>query len=300
VWWAAKRSGLRGWPLQAFILALCALLPLAPWTARNWRTFHRFEPLAPRDAVDPGELDPTGFNRWFRTWGIEFKSTEEVYWNYSGFPIQLSDLPGRAFDAGSPAATAELRAQTALLLADYNKTMVVTPAIDARFATLARERIRAHPVLCYVGLPVARVLDMTLRPRTELMPAPLDWWRWSQHRGQTAFATAYAGLNLAYLVLGAAGFLAWKRRVWRTLSAGPDTANAGYPTSRGDMGAVSPTAPNWRLLAFALATSVLLRAALLLTLDNSEPRYTLEFFPVLLVFAGALFAKRRPTDRSAI
>jgi len=157
VWWAAKRSGLRGWPLQAVAVALCALLPLVPWTARNWRTFHRFEPLAPRDAVDPGELDPAGFNRWFRTWGIEFKSTEEVYWNYGGFPILLSDLPNRAFDGGSPQATAELHAQTASLLSDYNKTMVVTPAIDARFAALARERIRAHPVLYWAGLPVARL-----------------------------------------------------------------------------------------------------------------------------------------------
>jgi len=136
---------------------------------------------------------------------------------------------------------------------------------------------------------------MTLRPRTELLPTPLDWWRWSQHLGQTAFATAYAALNLAYIVLGVAGFLAWRRRGWQTLSEGPDAAvnvPAGCPASRRDVRAVLRTAANWRLLAFAMATSVLLRAALLLTLDNSEPRYTLEFFPVLLVFAGALFAER--------
>jgi hypothetical protein len=35
---------------------------------------------------------------------------------------------------------------------------------------------------------------------------------------------------------------------------------------------------------------VVLRCALLLTLDNSEPRYTLEFFPVVMVWAGALFS----------
>jgi hypothetical protein len=33
-----------------------------------------------------------------------------------------------------------------------------------------------------------------------------------------------------------------------------------------------------------------LRTLLLLTLDNSEPRYTLEFFPVLMVWAGAVFS----------
>jgi hypothetical protein len=39
-----------------------------------------------------------------------------------------------------------------------------------------------------------------------------------------------------------------------------------------------------------MAASLILRTALLLTIDNSEPRYTLEFFPVLFVWAGALFA----------
>jgi hypothetical protein len=40
-----------------------------------------------------------------------------------------------------------------------------------------------------------------------------------------------------------------------------------------------------------MAATILLRCALLLTLDNSEPRYTLEFYPVLLVWAGAFFTK---------
>jgi hypothetical protein len=34
-----------------------------------------------------------------------------------------------------------------------------------------------------------------------------------------------------------------------------------------------------------------LRCAVLLTLDNSEPRYTLEFFPVICVWAAVLFAR---------
>jgi len=275
-WSAASQNRghrLRITALPVLAAALCAVLPLAPWTARNWHTFHRFEPLAPRDASDPGELDPVGFNRWFRSWGVEFKSTEDVYWNYSGYPILLGDLPPRAFDAGP--ASAESRAETTSLLADYNKTMVVTPAIDARFAALARVRIRAHPILYSVFLPVARLVDMTLRPRTELMPAPLDWWRWGAHRGQTEFAWVYVALNLAYIVAGIAGFFAWRRRRWLTCA----TAEADSHI--------------FRELAWAMAASILLRAALLLTLDNSEPRYTLEFFPVLFVFAGALFAERK-------
>jgi hypothetical protein len=38
---------------------------------------------------------------------------------------------------------------------------------------------------------------------------------------------------------------------------------------------------------------VLLRCAMLLTLDNSEPRYTLEFFPLLELWAGAVFSTVR-------
>jgi hypothetical protein len=263
--------------LPVFAASLCVVLSLVPWTIRNGRTFHVFQPLAPRYANDPGELAPLGFSRWYRTWAIDFASTENVYWNYSGDPIQFTDLPTRAFEVGSPSATADLRSRTESLFADYNATTGLTnevsTAIDARFAKLAAERIRAHPILCYIGLPVARVLNMTLRPRTEMMNIPLEWWKWKQHRMQTAFATAYATLNFAYLALGMAGFFAWKRRKW-----------------------ISAPAPNasrfaFRELAIAMAASILLRAALLLTLDNSEPRYTLEFFPVLFVLAGALFAE---------
>ena len=273
MWFAARRAHRLNRTfyrtvLPVALVALCAVLPLAPWTARNWRTFHVFQPLAPKDAVDPGELDPAGFNRWFRSWGVEFESTEAVYWNYGGFPIAMSDLPQRAFDMGSPEATAEMQAQTAALLADYNRTMVITPAIDARFAALARERIESHPALNSAGLPLTRLADMALRPRLELLPAPLDWWRWRIYRRQTVFAGAYATLNLAYLALGLAGFVAWRRRGW-----------------------VGADGSSFAPLAFAMTAAIVLRCALLLTLDNSEPRYTLEFFPVLLVFAGALFAR---------
>jgi hypothetical protein len=109
---------------------------------------------------------------------------------------------------------------------------------------------------------------MVLRPRTEMMDTPLEWWRWSDHPAQSAFAAAYAALNFGYIAVGVAGFVAWRRRAWLATSV--------------------PHA--YRELAFAMAASLILRCALLLTIDNSEPRYTLEFFPVLFVWAGALFA----------
>jgi hypothetical protein len=255
--------------LPTLAAALCVVLPLVPWTIRNWSTFHVVQPLAPRYANDPGEMAPLGFARWYRTWAIDFASTDEVYWNYNGDRIDLSSLPPRAFDAGSPAASQDLRDRTAALLADYNATTTVTPAIDARFAALAAERIHAHPILYYAGLPIARLLDMILRPRVEMMPIPDEWWRWTRHPAQTIFSAAYAALNLAYVALGCAGFYLWRRH------------------SRLPSPSHSPAYPE---LVLAMAASLLLRCALLLTLDNAEPRYTLEFFPVLLVWAGAFFA----------
>jgi 4-amino-4-deoxy-L-arabinose transferase-like glycosyltransferase len=231
-------------------VSLCVILPLVPWTLRNWRTFHLVQPLAPKLAIDPGELDPSGFNRWYRTWGIDFASTEEVYWNYDSDVIEMKDLPARAFD--SP----EQYARTAALISDYDQTMRETPSSDARFASLARERVAANPVRYYLALPVARLLNMLLRPRLEMLEIPLEWWRWSAHRAQTAFAWAWGALNLGYLVLAGVGLAAWRRRGWDPLA--------------------------WSMIAF-----VGLRCALLLTLDNSEPRYTLELFPVLFLWGAA-------------
>jgi 4-amino-4-deoxy-L-arabinose transferase-like glycosyltransferase len=244
----------RALPLLA--ASLCTILPLVPWTIRNARTFHVFQPLAPRSAVDPGEPVPTGFYRWYRTWGLDFASTEDIYWNYDGAPIQIADLPNRAFD--SPAQSAE----TSALLRDYDLTSRPTPELDARFNHLAAERIRTNPIRYYVVLPAGRLVNMLLRPRIEMLPIPLAWWRWHEHPGQTAFAIAYSALNLVYLALGSFGLLRWLRR----------------PAS-------STTPIAWAMLAY-----IALRCALLLTLDNSEPRYTLELFPILIVGIATLRA----------
>jgi hypothetical protein len=254
--------------LPVLAAALCVVLPLVPWTIRNERTFHVFQPLAPRYANDPGEQLSLGFARWYRTWAIEYTTNETVYWNYPGNRIELSDLPSRAFDAGSPAATADLRRRTATLLADYNRNSVATPAFDARFAALARERVYDHPILCRVGMPAARLLNMAFRPRTEMMPLSDDWWSWSDHPEQSAYAYAYAALNFACFVLALTGLYRWRRHAWFASDSGPHDNRA---------------------LVLAMAAYFLLRSTLLLTIDNSEPRYTLEFFPILFVWIASLF-----------
>lgn len=264
--WVALRA--RRSLVSVAACAACVVLPLVPWTVRNWQTFHVFEPLAPRYANDPGEVAPLGFARWYRTWSIEFSSTDEVYWNYNADAINPAMLPARAFQADSAIANESLRQQTLDVLRRYNQTAQQTPESEAGFAGLAGERVKAHPLQYYLLLPLARLADMTLRPRTEMMAVPLEWWRWREHRRVSLLAGAYAAVNLLYLAMGVVGF--WR---WRRSRFGP--------------------APQ---LVWAMAATVVLRCALLLTIDNSEPRYTLEFFPVIFVCASALFMRANATS----
>jgi hypothetical protein len=264
--------------LPALAAALCVALPLLSWTARNEHIFHVFQPLSPRNANDPGELVLPGYGRWYGTWAIDFASVDEACWPMDGEPIDVANLPPRVFSATSQSSAADVRSRTTALFVEYNDTLTLTPDLDARFDALAAQRIHDHPALYYVGLPIARVFDMALRPRTELMQVSDEWWRWREHRAQTVFAASYAALNLACFALAFLGFTLWKRRAW--LSPYPPAPH--HPPGSGQRAC--------RELAFAMAASLLLRAAMLLFIVNSEPRYTLEFFPVFFVWIGALFA----------
>jgi hypothetical protein len=194
---------------MAVVCLLLALMPFAAWSWRNWQVFHVVQPLAPRYANDPGQATYSGWERWVKSWCLDFVSTSEIYWNDT---LEMSKLPSRAFD--SPAQYAE----TARLAADYNLNHELTPAIDARFGKLADERISAHPLRFYLWLPLGRMADMWLRPRVENLPIDLDWWVYKNHRAETRFSWAYVGLNAVYLMLGVAGM--WLRpRFWRAMLA---------------------------------------------------------------------------------
>lgn len=235
---------------------LCAALtalPLVPWTLRNARTFHVFQPLAPKSATDPGEPYARGFPRWYRTFAVDFTSTEDAYWNYPETAVDPNDLPARAFD--SPGQ----RREAIRLLGEAAAAKKLQPEIEAGFLALASERIHAHPVRYYVVLPVARLANMLLHPRIEMLPIDERWWRYRLHPGQTIFSFAYALLNAAYMLLAALGW----RRAFHYAAA----------------------------LTLSMSAFVVLRCALLLTLDNAEQRYTMEFLPVSIFFAAALFAK---------
>ena len=101
---------------------------------------------------------------------------------------------------------------------------------------------------------------MLLHPRVEMLPVAERWWQYRLHPARTVFAWSYALLSFAYFALGALGF---------------------RPTLRAD-----------RVLALSMIAYIVLRCALLLTLDNAEQRYTLEFFPSLFVFGAAALERQ--------
>ncbi len=234
----------------AVLSGVLALAPLAPWTLRNFRTLHHFQPLAPRYATEPDETAPRGFNRWAATWIVDYVSVEEIYWNVPGDKIDPDKLPSRAIDSAAQ------RDATLALIADYNESHDLTPELDARFGELGAQRIRERPLRYYVVLPALRVADMWLRPRTELLPSDPRWWEFNDDPKGSIIAVGAGLLNLAYIGVA---LLAIIRRFSSVRFAG-------------------------LLVAF-----VVLRSAFLGSIENPEPRYTLECYPVVIFFASLLW-----------
>jgi hypothetical protein len=244
--------------IPAFAIMLFALAPLAPWTLRNFHTLHHFQPLAPRYANETDELVPKGFNRWVKTWIVDYVSVQEIYWNVPGDKIDAQKLPGRAFSNSAE------KDATLAILADYNESQDITPEMDAHFEALAGERIRAHPLRYYLALPCLRIADMWLRPRTELLPPDPRWWEFNEDAKHSSVAIGFGLLNLLYV---AAAVAVVARR---------------------------PSAIRW---AGLLIGFLLLRSAFLGTLENPEPRYTLEGYPALIVMSAALIGGTNERDR---
>lgn len=239
------------------ILVITSLGPLVPWTVRNWRVFHVWQPLASRYANDPGEFLPRGFNHWVKTWMVDFVSVDEVYWKVSGEPLDPQQLPERAFD------TRPEYEKTLALIERYNQQLYIDPEMDVEFEEIAHLREKHNSFRYILWLPFLRTADMWLRPRTELLDVEARWWEFSQHEAESWFALFWAGLNLFYLVAAFRGWLASRLGI------------AGI---------------------FVIGF-ILLRSFFLSSLENPEPRYVLECFPVVLALAGGAFMRGRNTSK---
>ena len=229
------------------LVLVFALSPLVPWTIRNWKTFERFQPLAPRYASDLDEFTPLGYNRWVRTWMAEYVSVEDIYWQMPGTDVDVNLLPRRAYD------NPQEEAKTRDLFAQYETRTAIWPELDDEFEKLAVQRVARHPFRYYVQLPVMRIADMWLRPRTETLPLDSRWWQnYSDDFWNSAKAAGLGLINLCYVALALVGAFLRPR-------------------------------PKYLLV---LALYLLLRTAFLGTLENPETRYTLECYPLIIALAA--------------
>jgi hypothetical protein len=303
-----------------FSVAFC--LVLAPWTIRNWKLFHLFQPLAPAHAEMPGEFVPRGYLAWLRTWTEDQRYIGPVLWKLDSGPINIDDFPPNAFDSEQE------KQQVAALLKKYNQPVAglpqtpsvievpqqkqqeensarsappqpspgeeelsdqeespttepesepeedaekepveesldvkMTPEIDAEFAKLANERITRAKLRYYLLLPYKRAVSLWFDTHSQYYPfegelLPLEDLDHTTH--QHIWLPLFAGLTFLYTLFGVIG--AWL--LWRTRDTG---------------------AKRWVILTVLL---ILLRLGFFATLENPEPRYVVEFFPLLTILAG--------------
>ncbi len=235
------------------------LLPLAPWATRNAANLGRVQFLAPRYAETYGDVLPTGFYAWTKTWMFRFRDAYLLTWKLPSQPIELKDLPAYAVDS------LEEFSRVASLLERYNRARGMTPSLDLEFGELARERAKRHPIRTYVWIPIERAAAMWFTPRITLLPYSGKLWPLSEsYRSNPAdfeVTLGFAILNIMYVGMALAG--AWLFR-----------------TNKGVL----------LIVAF-----IVVRTAFLTQLQTCEPRYVLVCFPALLAIGALLFGRSRAT-----
>ena len=253
--------------LATLWLIVGVLLPLAPWAARNAVSFGRVQFLAPRYAETYGDVLPTGFYSWTKTWMFRFRDAYLFTWKLPSQPIDVKNLPSYAVD--SP----EESSRVASLLDRYNRGPGMTRQLDLEFAELARERVKRHPIRTYVWIPTERAAAMWFTPRITLLPFSGRFWPLAEsyHYNPAEFEVTLGLTLLNIFYVGMALIAAW---FWR--------ANPGV---------------------LLIVVFIFLRTAFLTQLQTCEPRYVLVCFPALLAIAAQLWQHsqtRRPGEEIVI
>ena len=283
--------------LYAAIFSLAFCIVLVPWTIRNRHVFHVFQPLSPAHAEMPGEFVPRGYLLWVRTWLDDQRYVAPALWAMDTRQIHVEDFPARAFDSK------EERDRVAALFEKYNHpdgeedqtdqedssddssgdssgededqpeeepepdehpepedtNVEMTPEIDAGFAQLGQERVAHSRLRYYVALPLKRALTLWFDTHSQYYPfngelLPLDDLDHDIH--QQYWLPLFALLTAMYSLFGViGGWLMWRRDGRR-----------------------------WLLMAALL---IFLRLGFFATLENPEPRYTVELFPFLILVGAA-------------
>jgi hypothetical protein len=81
------------------VFSFAFILVLTPWTIRNARVFHRFQPLAPAHGEMPDEFVSRGYFLWLRTWLDDERYIAPFLWSLDTDPITMDDVPPHALDS---------------------------------------------------------------------------------------------------------------------------------------------------------------------------------------------------------
>lgn len=259
--WMLPRGEVKRWVQLCTLMSVACVAPLVPWTIRNAVTLHEFQPLAPKDATLPSEVDPKGFMAWESTWLYRVRDCYQVSWKLNDDEINIGDIPPWAFD------TPEEKERVAMVLERYNDEITWTTEEDAAFAQLAQERTQRYPLRTYLWIPMRRALRIWFTPRIELVPVsghvfPLAYQREEDPVDQEVTILFFL-VNAAYVGLGFWGM--WK--VWGCHEA--------------------------RAAAAVLGLYILVRTAFLTTMETPEPRYVLECFPALIALGAQTILGKR-------
>jgi len=304
--------------LSAALFSIAFCIVLVPWTIRNRRVFHVFQPLAPAHGEMPDEFVARGYLLWVRTWLDDSRYVAPALWALDMRQMHVEDFPARAFDSK------EERDRVAALFDKYNHpdgeeaadeeqssgdedqsdssgdeedqpeeepepeehlepeeaNVEMTPEIDAGFAQIGQERVAHSRLRYYIVLPLKRAKTLWFDTHSQYYPfngelLPLEDLDYEIH--QQYWLPLFAGLTWIYTLLGVlGGWLLWRSR--------------------------DRDARRWLLLAVLL---IFLRLGFFASIENPEPRYTVELFPFLIMLAGAGIstirgsAKAKATDAAA-
>jgi hypothetical protein len=255
-WW--RRANWRRLILATCWMCAGLLLPLAPWAARNARTFGRVEFLGPRYAQTYGDFIPRGYFSWTQTWMTRFGEAYLVTWSLGNQPIGIEAIPASAFDSDAE------RARVAGLLGRYNSDLAMTPMLDREFANLAAERTARNPLRTYIYVPVGRIAAMWFTPRIELLPYSGKLWppveRWRGNSADFGVTFGFGILSFAYLGLALVGW--WRYRA--------------------------------QLAVTFLFLFVAIRTLAMTQLQTVEPRYVIECFPVIVALGALAWTRAMP------
>jgi hypothetical protein len=254
----AARRHWRELAVAVTAMAIGLLIPLAPWTLRNWVEIHRFDPLARRYADLPIELPPRGFYAWTSTWLWRLEDVEGVVWKLVESPMNGGDVPAAAFDSN------EERERVGALIEAFQRTRQTTAEVDEGFAEIARERTARDPLRTWLRVPALRAVALWATPRVEIVPAaegllPIGE-RWDKDPEGYALLAGFSLLEIVYVAVALAG--AWA--AWQS--------------------------PGARLLATFIVVRTAFIAWYALT---PEPRYVLECFPAVIALGAQVGYLRR-------